>query len=201
MCFIRVREENQALCRSRLHDLCTCHCTWQAHNIPNGDVHFPMLWLPHLQKGANSSVGLLMKLDMDGDLQKGVRWKGIYKTWLFSSYRRCFRTSGVQRGKNESSNWLLAIPCCLCLIGKSPTSVINNLHAGKQDLLSVVLSCFCWKMERKSFCMRWVCVFLCSRFHILYDWASPILCLQHNSDDCVHKDFMLSPLTICFKGY
>lgn len=101
----RSDREEQGVCTGHHHDLYSCH--WRC----NGVVHFPLLWFPHLQRGANSNVGLLMKLDMDGDLQKGVGWKGIYTTWLFSSYQLYFRISGVQRGKNKSSRWLLAIVC------------------------------------------------------------------------------------------
>lgn len=121
----------------------------------------------------------------------------MYKTRLFSSCQKWFRTSWVQGGRSRSSNWLLAFPWGLCLIGKSPPAVINTIRC-RQAWLPVCSPCLWQKTEGEFFLHKvgvWMTVylwaFLCSRLLFLYYQILPILCLQGDRHDCTYKALML----------
>lgn len=63
MCFLEVPEESRLCMR-------VVFVIFGLAIVPNGGVHCPMPWLPHLQGRVNSHAGLLLRLKMDGYLQK-----------------------------------------------------------------------------------------------------------------------------------
>lgn len=132
----------------------------------------------------------------------GLKWmnicksKRMYKTWLFSSCQKCFRTSWAQGRRSGTSHWLLAFPYGLCLIGKFFPAVIDISGAGKEDCLSAALTCLCEKTEGGILSAQvgeWMTLwaFLCSRLSVLYYQILLVLCLQHDRCDFTYKALIL----------